>query len=212
MSQPAANCPNCGAAVRFRWSSSVQTVCEYCLSILVRTDVDLQKVGTVADLPRDGSPIQIGTEGRYRNLSFVTIGRIIYEYDQGTWNEWHLSMGDGTNGWLSDAQFEYAVTFAAPRHQVPAAGAAAVGQRYEWDGVQYTVTTITDARYRGIEGELPFQTWDREKALFADLRSAAANCATLDYSDAEPVLYLGEFVDGDALQLKNLRRFEGWPS
>jgi Domain of unknown function (DUF4178) len=212
MSPPAANCPNCGAAVQFRWSSSVQTVCAYCQSILVRTDLDLQKVGTVADLPRDGSPIQIGTEGRYRHLSFVTIGRIIYEYDQGTWNEWHLAMSDGKNGWLSDAQFEYAVTFAAPRHQMPAAGAATVNARYEWDGVQYTVTTITDARYRGIQGELPFQTWDKEKARFVDLRSAAANCATLDYSDADPVLYLGEIVDGDALQLKNLRSFEGWPS
>ena len=69
MSQPAAECPNCGAKVQFRWSSSVQTVCEYCQSILVRTDVDLRRVGTVADLPPDGSPIRIGTEGRYRQQS-----------------------------------------------------------------------------------------------------------------------------------------------
>ena len=45
MTQPTANCPNCGAKIIFRWSSSVQTVCEYCKSILVRTDVDLKKVG-----------------------------------------------------------------------------------------------------------------------------------------------------------------------
>ena len=89
----------------------------------MRTDVDLRKVGSVADLPRDGSPIQIGTEGTYRHRSFTAIGRIIYEYDQGTWNEWHLVMSDGTSGWLSDAQAEYAVTFAAPGRQLPAAGA-----------------------------------------------------------------------------------------
>ena len=212
MSQPAANCPNCGAAVQFRWSSSVQTVCQYCQSILVRTNLDLQRVGTVADLPRDGSPIQIGTEGRYRRLSFVTIGRIVYEYDQGTWNEWHLVMSDGTNGWLSDAQFEYAVTFAAPGRELPAAGSVQVNQRCTWGDVTYTVTTITDARYRGIEGELPFQTWDKDKARFADLRSAAAACATIDYSDTDPVLYLGGIVDGDALHLTNVRSFEGWPS
>jgi len=51
MSQPTGTCPNCGANIVFRWSSSVQTVCEYCKSILVRTDVDLKKVGQVADLP-----------------------------------------------------------------------------------------------------------------------------------------------------------------
>jgi len=33
---------------------------------------------------------------------------------------------------------------------------------------------------------------------------------TIDYSDDEPALYLGEFVDFDSLKLKNLRSFEGW--
>jgi hypothetical protein len=86
------NCPNCGAPVSFQWSSSVQTVCPYCKSILVRTDVDLQKVGQVADLPPDSSPIQLMTEGQYGNHSFVVGGRIIYEYEQGAWNEWHFVM------------------------------------------------------------------------------------------------------------------------
>ena len=63
MSQPTATCPNCGAQIRFRWSSAIQTTCEYCKSILVRHDVNLTKVGQVADLPPDISPIQIGTEG-----------------------------------------------------------------------------------------------------------------------------------------------------
>ena len=53
MTSRAANCPNCGAPLVYRWSSSVQTVCEYCHSIVVRTDVDLKKVGQVADLPYD---------------------------------------------------------------------------------------------------------------------------------------------------------------
>jgi len=119
VTQPTANCPNCGAKITFRWSASVQTVCEYCKSILVRTDVDLQKVGQVADLPPNSSPIQIGTEGVYGAHSFVAIGRIVYEYDQGNWNEWHLMMNDGTSGWLSDAQDEYAVTFAAPGRKLP---------------------------------------------------------------------------------------------
>ena len=87
MSQPTGICPNCGAQIVFRWSSSVQTVCEYCKSILVRTDVDLKKVGQVADLPPDSSPIQLGAEGTYNHKAFTAIGRIIYEYEQGSWNE-----------------------------------------------------------------------------------------------------------------------------
>src|SRR6202008_2827544 len=120
MSQPSGTCPNCGARIVFRWSSSVQTVCEYCKSILVRSDVDLKRVGQVADLPPDSSPIQLNTEGIYRNKAFVVCGRILYEYDQGGWNEWHIMMNDGTSAWLSDAQNEYAVSFSSKAPNLPA--------------------------------------------------------------------------------------------
>lgn len=210
MTQPTANCPNCGAKVVFRWSSSVQTVCEYCKSILVRTDVDLQKVGQVANLPPDSSPIQVGTEGAYNHKAFVAIGRIIYEYEQGSWNEWHLMMHDGTSGWLSDAQDEYAVSFAAPGRKVPEARQCRVGQHFSWDGQEYAVTTITNAHYRGVQGELPFQYWDKEDVVFVDLRSESGKFATVDYSDERPALYLGEMVEFEDLALKNLRTFEGW--
>jgi hypothetical protein len=210
MTQPSGSCPNCGAKIVFRWSSSVQTVCEYCKSILVRTDVDLQKVGQVADLPPDSSPIQIGTEGAYNHKAFVAIGRIIYEYEQGSWNEWHLMMHDGTNAWLSDAQDEYAVSFAAPGRKMPEAGQCRVGQPFSWDNQEYAVSTITNAHYRGVQGELPFQYWDKEDVLFVDLRSGTGKFATIDYSDEKPALYLGEMVEFEDLALKNLRGFEGW--
>src|ERR1700741_750662 len=137
MSQPSGTCPNCGAKIVFRWSSSVQTVCEYCKSILVRTDVDLKKVGQVADLPPDSSPIQIGTEGSYNHKAFTAIGRIIYEYEQGGWNEWHLMLNDGTSGWLSDAQDEYAISFAAQGRKLP--DQCRVGDRFVWDNEGYQV-------------------------------------------------------------------------
>ena len=210
MTQPSGTCPNCGARIVFRWSSSVQTVCEYCKSILVRTDVDLQKVGQVADLPPDSSPIQIGTEGAYNHKSFVVIGRIIYEYELGHWNEWHFVMNDGTSGWLSDAQDEYAISFPAPGRKVPEAHECGVGLRFSWDNVGYEITTITNAHYSGVQGELPFQYWDKEDVVFVDLRSQSAKFATIDYSDEKPALYLGELVEFDSLALKNLRSFEGW--
>ena len=209
MTQPMANCPNCGAKIVFRWSSSVQTVCEFCKSILVRTDVDLKKVGQVADLPPNSSPIQIGTEGVYQHQGFVAIGRIIYEYNQGTWNEWHIVRNNGS-AWLSDAQDEYAMTFAAPGRKLPAASEVQVGQRFSWDNETYAVSTITQAHYKGVEGELPFQYWDKEDVVFVDLMTSGGKFATIDYSDETPVLYLGEAVEFDALKLQNLRSFEGW--
>ncbi|HET7108372.1 MAG TPA: DUF4178 domain-containing protein [Candidatus Acidoferrum sp.] len=210
MTQRAGTCPNCGAKIVFKWSSSVQTVCEYCKSVLVRTDLDLEKIGQVADLPPDISPIQLNTEGTYKNKSFVVIGRILYEYEQGGWNEWHFMTNDGKNGWLSDAQEEYAVSFAVDNQKLPAESQLQVGQTFSWNGESYSVSVITEAAFRGVEGELPFQFWDKSKVVFADLRSASRKFATLDYSDENPALYLGELVEFEELKLKNLRQFEGW--
>jgi hypothetical protein len=210
MTQPTATCPNCGAKITFRWSSSVQTTCDYCKSILVRTDLDLKKVGQVADLPPDSSAIQIGTEGVFNHKAFTAIGRILYEYEQGSWNEWHLMMSDGVSGWLSDAQDEYGVSFLAPGRKLPEPGNFQVGEPFVWDNVTYSVSTLTNAHYRGVEGELPFQYWDKSDVVFVDLRSEIGKFATIDYSDEKPILYLGEMVEFESLALKNLRHFEGW--
>jgi len=211
MSHVKAFCPNCGAPVEFLWSSAVQTTCEFCKSILVRRDVSLERVGQVADLPPDVSPIQILTEGLYRGKSFQVVGRILYEYELGGWNEWHCVYNDGTSGWLSDAQAEYAVSFLVqPPAPLPPADRIARGGTFHWNGTLYQVTTITRARYVGVQGELPFEYWDKSAALFADLGTPDARFGAIDYTENPPLLFLGESVGFDSLKLKNLREFEGW--
>jgi hypothetical protein len=194
----------------FHWSSSVQTTCAHCKSILIRTDVNLERVGEVADLPPDSSPIQIGTSGVYENRAFTVAGRIIYDYDEGSWNEWHIVLNTAGGAWLSDAQSQYAVTLARPGESLPALAVVHLGDRFTWNQTAFVVTAVTEARFRGVEGELPFEYWDKQGATFVDLRSTAGDFATLDYSDADPVLYVGKAVEYDALRLKNLRAFEGW--
>ncbi len=197
--------------MEFLWSAAVQTVCPFCKSILVRHDVNLAKVGEVADLPQDASPIQIATEGVFQNKSFVVVGRILYEYERGGWNEWHLVFNDGSSGWLSDAQAEYAVSFLRqPPGPLPRASDLEPGRIFDWFRQQYHVTSITQAQYRGVEGELPFEYWDKQEVAFADLRTSDARFGTIDYSEAEPLLFLGEAIEYPALKLKNVRQFEGW--
>jgi uncharacterized protein DUF4178 len=210
MTSHAASCPNCGAPLAYRWSSSVQTVCEFCRSIVVRTDVDMKKVGQVADLPYDGSPVQIATEGRYGDKGFVVAGRILYQYDQGTWNEWRIVLDGGADGWLSDAQNALAVSFLTTGLTIPTLAQAALGRSFVWNGTPFTVVSRTLAHYAGVEGELPFEYWDKSEVTFVDLRSEGADFATIDYSDEAPALYIGRAVDFETLRLKNVRAFEGW--
>jgi hypothetical protein len=172
--------------------------------------VNLEKVGAVSDLPPDSSPIQIGTAGVFENRGFTVAGRIVYDYDEGSWNEWHIVLNQRGSAWLSDAQSQYAVTFAVPAAPLPALASVHIGDRFTWNKTEFAVTVVTEARYRGVEGELPFQYWDKQSATFVDLRSTGGDFATLDYSGSEPVLYTGKMVEFDALRLKNLRAFEGW--
>ena len=197
--------------MQFRWSSAVQTTCPYCHSILIRDDLKLQNVGQVADLPPDPSPIQLQTAGTYKGKPFEVTGRIVYEYDQGGWNEWHIVFSDGASGWLSDAQLQYAVSFLAKEAAPPPkADSLFRGQQLTFQQTQFQITTITHARYKGVEGELPFPYYGKDEMLFADLRTAGRAFATLDYSEDPALLFLGEWVEFDELKLKNLRQFEGW--
>jgi hypothetical protein len=101
---------------------------------------------------------------------------------------------------------------AASHAELPDAGQLRVGQAYAIDGMLFTVASLTRARYAGVEGELPFESWDRSEALFADLDADGTEprFATIDYSDATPVAYVGTYVELEQLAPRNLRRIEGW--
>ena len=72
--------------------------------------------------------------------------------------------------------------------------------------VDYEVTTLTRAHYRGVEGELPFEYWDKARNAVRRLADADARFATLDYSERRSRCYFsGEMVEFDELKLKNLR-------
>ena len=112
----------------------------------------------------------------------------------------------GRTGWLSDAQLRYAMyEEVSPRPNLPPPERVAPGTSVTWNDQRFEVTTVTTARYRGTEGELPFTTWDRELSPFADLRGAGATVATIDYSGEAPLFFVGRSVSFDELSLRNLR-------
>lgn len=204
-------CPNCGAPVRFRWAQAVQTTCAYCRSVLVRRDLALERIGLQADFPVTGSPIQLGTAGKWRGQSFVVVGRLAYAWARGRWNEWHCLRGDGSSAWLSDAQLEYAMSVRVdPRGALPDLATVKVGDRFFWNDFSYAVANVLEAHYVGTEGELPFTTTARTGGTFVDLMSDDGAFATVDGADQPPSLYLGEYVAFDDLALTSLRVFEGW--
>jgi len=205
------SCPNCGSAIRFRWAQAVQTTCAYCKAVLVRRDLDLQLVGTQANFPETGSPIQLGVDGKWGDRGFTVVGRIAYGWERGRWNDWHCSMGDGRSAWLSDAQLEYAMTQQVePSRPIPDPDSLRVGDTIVADNRTFEVATLTRARYLGTEGDLPFISYSRDVSLFIDLQNDQGGLATIDTTDSPPSLYVGEYLTFDALSLRGVREFEGW--
>jgi Domain of unknown function (DUF4178) len=211
MTESTASCPNCGATIRFDWSHAVQTSCPFCSSVIVRGDVDLTTVGTVGDFPATSSPLQIGATGAFQHRHFSVVGRVVYEYERGSWNHWHVRMDDGMSGWISDARGEYAFSREVTGREAPSPDQLHIGGNFVWDRRIYKLMAVTRVRYRAAEGELPFTTWDRHEGTLADLDATDGHIATIDYRAQPPALYLGEWTRFGDLNLQHLREIEGWP-
>ncbi len=207
----ATRCPSCGAPVEFKTTVSLYTVCAHCRSLVYRKGMDLEALGKVAELQKDGSPLQLAAVGGYKGAGFTVVGRIQLRYEQGFWNEWHLRFDDEKSGWLGEAQGLYAVSFQFQTSEpIPEGDAVAVGKRLDLAGKTYTVKDLREAEYVSGEGELPFRVPFGEKGDFADLAEAGGGFATIDYSEDPPLLFAGEYVPFETLKLRGLKVFEGW--
>lgn len=174
-------------------------VCAHCRSTLVRRDLDLEQLGTMAVLAEDRSPFRLRWRGHYRNVGFELIGRLQLRYAQGYWNEWYLRLDDGRLGWLSEGSGLCYVTFERTLKTVlPPLNAFAVGMQARLDGEAFEVTNIERAQCVAAEGELPFLARPGYEAPAVDLR-ADERFASLDYSETPPRCYLGEVVALEAL-------------
>ena len=209
-----ANCPACGAPVAFKSSASFHAVCEFCRSTLVRQGASLENLGRMADLVEDASPIRLGTEGRYLGVHFAVIGRIQLRYAAGVWNEWHLLFDDQRTGWLSDAAGEYVVSFLTPpQADLPRLESLSPEDVLRLAGREFVVTDIEQATCVAGEGELPFPFGAGYPAPLVDLRArdgAAADFATIDYSDAPPLFFVGRSLPFAGFGFTQLR--EGEPA
>lgn len=200
------SCPSCGAAVKFVSAASLLAVCPYCRATLINRDLKIENIGKMGELLADPSPLQLGAEGKYRNVHFAVVGRIQVQYQDGAWNEWYLAFDDGRAGWLGEAGGTYSVSFESRQKvQVPVWGKISPGLAVPIGGFDYEVADVRTARVVGGEGELPFVVASGYEARVADLRTTTTRFATFDYSEDIPRVYLGESVEFEVLALRGLR-------
>jgi hypothetical protein len=215
------NCPSCAAQVVFQASLSVYAVCRYCSSMVVRRDLDVESIGSMAMLPDDMSPLQLGTGGLYRGRAFSLIGRIKASWENGFWNEWFMMLDDGCNAWLAEAQGFYAVSFLYKEVEAKAASGKKtaspkserkpkIGSFRQFKDRRYRAVDIKEVRCVGSEGELPFSAPCGRKTTSVDYLGEDGEFACVEIDADEERIYIGHYVDWNELRCTNLRQLEGW--
>ncbi|HKM63090.1 MAG TPA: DUF4178 domain-containing protein [Acidisphaera sp.] len=205
-------CPSCGAELTFRTSFSVYAVCPYCGCTVVRRDRDVESIGTMADLPDEMTPLQVGTELTWGGERYRLAGRVRMAWSDGAWNEWFMVAG-GEVAWLAEAQGFLTIATPVPITEARGYGPAALpglDATISIQGKTYTVTDIKDATCVGSEGELPFAAPRGRKATYYDMLAADGGFASVEAGSEGRDLYIGSYVAFDDLGFVNLRSIERW--
>jgi hypothetical protein len=207
-----ANCPACGAQVIFRTGSSVVVVCEFCRSVVARTDRGVEDAGKVADIVESGSPLEVGLSGVYLGVAFELTGRAQLQHAAGGfWDEWYAAFADGRWGWLAEAQGRFYLTFQIQAPQpalLPPFEQLQLGQPvYAIPSQQPPVVAEKGtARALAAEGEIPYRLTPGEVYAYADLSGQSGVFGTLDYGETPPLVFVGREVSLGELGLAGARR------
>ena len=207
-----ANCPSCGAEIRFQSAAMPVKICDYCRSAVVRTGQDLAAVGKIASLPDDVSPLKIGTRGMDGNLRFAVAGRIRWRWSAGMWTEWMVLREDGSEAWLGEAMGRFMLLSELPAGTVPQglSGQPVYGQQVGLAGRVYTITDIKTAVCAGAQGELSYAPPTESKLLNIDLAADDGLCASIQQLEGETSYYTGRYVTLEGLKPVGLRAVPGW--
>jgi Domain of unknown function (DUF4178) len=208
-----AACPGCGAAVAFRSAQSTHAVCGYCQSTVVRDGDTLARLGKMAEIFDDYSPLQLFASGRWPNLNapatstgFTAIGRLQYKTASGTWSEWQLAMDDASTAVLSEDNGAFVFSTALPsQRDIPDPEDFRLGATTAFNGKTYTITANESAALMAAQGELPKLPELGRSFAVIELRSDDGEVLSVDYSTQPPSLSSGRAVLLDHLQLVGLR-------
>ena len=201
-----APCPGCGAPVEFRSAQSTHAVCGYCQSTVVRQGDVLSRIGKMAELFDDHSPLQLFATGTYEKRAFTLIGRLQYKTLEGTWTEWNAFFDDGSNGWLAEDNGAYVFTRPDTRQMnMPPADRYVVGKSVNVSGKPFTVASNVSASLISAQGELPKLPPLGQPFDVVELRSDSGEVISIDYTGTPPTVSQGTAVLLDDLALKGLK-------
>ncbi|OYZ22312.1 MAG: hypothetical protein B7Y39_07480 [Bdellovibrio sp. 28-41-41] len=224
-------CPQCGAGLKFTTAYAVSTVCEFCNSLVVRHDLNLELLGKEAILQDDLNPLQVGTRGVFKKTGFSIKGGVRLNHHEGFWQEWFLELDSPTRdsryAWLAQAQGEYQFLFepvelprqSASEFQVGAT--VAVPSEVEkllgkWSSSlvknadAFKAIDIRTAQMTHFLGQLPWAPDKNRQRTVAELSSTDDAKMTIEFGSDKTLLYYGQVLDFEDFKFQNLKEVKGW--
>ena len=200
-------------------------MCGYCQSTVVRSGDKLARIGKMAELFDDHSPLQLQASGVWNRggvkTAFTLVGRLQYKYGEGTWTEWHAVLVDGTSAYLSEDNGSYVFTTPlAAQLDVPEAAGFQLGKSMRLNGRAFSVAANQTVSLISAQGELPHLPKLGEPFVVVELRSeggglgigsgagvgaGAGEVLSIDYGTTPPTMSMGAAVLLEDLQLTGLK-------
>ena len=192
--------------MEFRSAQSTHAVCSFCRSTVVRDGATLSRVGKMAELFEDHSPVQLLARGTWRQRAFTVVGRLQYRGPTGAWAEWNCLFEDGSSAWLAEDNGAYVFAQPAPEARgVPEAARLPVGHVRTIGGKAYTVAANEQVALVAAEGELQRLPPLQVPFAMVELRSADNEVLSIDYGSQPPAVTRGRPVALDELAFTGLR-------
>lgn len=179
--------------------------------MVVREGEVLQRIGKMAELFDDHSPLQLQTAGVWNGRPFTLIGRLQYKYGEGTWTEWHALFADGSSATLGEDNGAYVFSMPLPPQEVAPSDAFRIGASTMINGQPFSVASNQPVALMSAQGELPHLPELGHSFAMVELRSqsadtgAAAEVLSIDYGSTPPQISKGNAVLLEDLKLSGLR-------
>ena len=172
---------------------------------MARSGDVLSRIGKMAELFDDHSPLQLFATGTYNKRNFTLIGRLQYKTEESAWAEWNALFDDGTSGWLAEDNGAYVFTIPLENaRELPAAERFLVGAQTAINGKSYSVASKVQAVLISVQGELPKLPPLGQPFTVVELRGDG-DVLSIDYFSQPPAVSRGRAVLLDELQLKGLK-------
>ena len=194
------HCPSCGAPLRVQNRFVRVVTCEFCGAVSLYDGAHLDPTGRTAGLVDLESVLYLDATGRIGGRPFRVLGRLLYEYDGGVWNEWFLDLEGAGRAWLAEDEGSFSVLQLQPGAEAPPFESVRVGETVRVAGRDVFVDEVAEATVVGGEGQLGAEILPGETLGYVDGTAGEAE-VSVEYAEGGAEVFVGRPVPREALEV-----------